>query len=149
METENDDNVLDYWRLPNGNKIVKIKKDDGLDGDNEVKNTLPRLLGASILNNTKRNMNKFIREINGFCKKKSIYYGDTDSLYIERTYWDVLDRAYLVGKNLCQGKTDYKTGGIFYGLFLAPKKNTLQLEMNAVSFINIRLLKALTIVNDH
>ena len=26
METENDDNVLDYWRLPNGNYIVKFKK---------------------------------------------------------------------------------------------------------------------------
>ena len=29
METEYDDNVLDYWRLPNGNYIVKKKKDDG------------------------------------------------------------------------------------------------------------------------
>ena len=27
-----------------------------------------------------------------------------------------------MGKNLCQCKNDYKTGGIFYGLFLAPKK---------------------------
>ena len=33
----------------------------------------------------------------------------------------MLDKANLVGKNLCQGKNDYKTGGIFYGLFLAPK----------------------------
>ena len=33
----------------------------------------------------------------------------------------MLDIANLVGKNLCQGKNDYKTGGIFYGLFLAPK----------------------------
>ena len=32
-----------------------------------------------------------------------------------------LDKAHLVGKNLCQGKNDYKTGGIFYALFLAPK----------------------------
>ena len=27
----------------------------------------------------------------------------------------------MVGEYLCQGKNDYKTGGIFYGLFLAPK----------------------------
>ena len=27
----------------------------------------------------------------------------------------------MVGKNLCQGKNDYETGGIFSGLFLAPK----------------------------
>ena len=42
-------------------------------------------------------------------------------MYIEKNYWDVLDKANLVGKNLCQGKSDYKTGGILYGLFLAPK----------------------------
>ena len=33
----------------------------------------------------------------------------------------MLDKANLVGKNLCQGKIDYETGGIFYGLFLAQK----------------------------
>ena len=31
METEFDENVLDYWKLPNGNYMVKMKKDDGLD----------------------------------------------------------------------------------------------------------------------
>ena len=120
METEYDENVLDYWKLPNGNYIVKLKKDDGLEGDNDVKNTLPSHFGAFILSNSKRIMNNFIREINGFCNN-SIYYGDTDSLYIEKKYWNVLDKANLVGKNLCQGKNDYKTGGIFYGSFLAPK----------------------------
>ena len=65
-------------------------------------------------------MNSFIREINGFYNN-SIHYGDTDSLYIEKKHWDVLDEANLVGKNLCQGKNDYKTGGILYGLLLAPK----------------------------
>ena len=33
----------------------------------------------------------------------------------------MLYKANLVGKNLCQGKNDYETGGIFYGLFLAPE----------------------------
>ena len=33
MQTEVDENVLDYWKLPNGNYIVKMKKDDGLDDD--------------------------------------------------------------------------------------------------------------------
>ena len=28
----------------------------------------------------------------------------------------------MVGKSLLQGKNDYKDGGIFYGLFPAPKK---------------------------
>ena len=119
MKTEFDENVLDYWRLPNGNYIVKMKKYDGLDDDCDIKKTLPAVLGAFILSNSKRIMNNFIREINGFYNN-SIHYGDTDSLYIERKYWDVLDKANLV-ESLCQGKNDYKTGGIFYGLFLAPK----------------------------
>ena len=80
---EYNDNVLDYGRLLNGNYIVELKKDGGLDGDNDVKNTLPSHLGAFILSNSKRNMNNFIRGINGFYNK-SIYYGDTDSLYIEK-----------------------------------------------------------------
>ena len=46
MQTEYDDNVIEYWKLPNGNYIVKMKKDDGLEGDNYVKKTLPSLLGA-------------------------------------------------------------------------------------------------------
>ena len=112
METEYDENVLDYWKLPNGNYIVKLKKDDGLEGDNDVKNTLPSHLGAFILSNSKRIMNNFVREINAF-HNNAIFYTDTDSLYIEKKYWDVLDKANLVAKNLCQGKNDYKTGGIF------------------------------------
>ena len=121
METEYDENVLDYWKLPNRNYIVKLKKDDGLEDNNDVKNTLPSHLEAFILSNSKRIMNNFIREINGFYNN-SIYYRDTDSLYIQRKYWDVLDKANLVGKILCLGKNDYQAGGILYGLFLAPKK---------------------------
>ena len=120
METEHDDNVLDYWKLPNGNYIVKLKKDDGLDFDNDVKNTLPSHIGAFILSNSKRIMNKFIREINGFYNT-GIYYGETDSLHKEKKYWDVLDKANLVGKTVCPSKNDYKRGDIFYRLFLAPK----------------------------
>ena len=30
MKTEFDENVLDYWKLPNGDYIVKMKKDDGV-----------------------------------------------------------------------------------------------------------------------
>ena len=46
-----------------------------------------------------------------------------DSLYIRKKNWDVLDEANLVGEKLWQGKNGYKMGGIFYGLFLAPKIN--------------------------
>ena len=33
----------------------------------------------------------------------------------------MLDKAGLFGDKLCQGKNDYKSRGIFYGLLLAPK----------------------------
>ena len=33
MKTEFDEIVLDNWEVPNGNYIVKMKKDDGLDDD--------------------------------------------------------------------------------------------------------------------
>ena len=127
MKTEFDENFLDYWKLPNGNYIVKMKKDDGFDNDCDIKNILPAVLRAFILSNSKRIVNNFIREIKGF-HNNSIYYGDTESLYIEKKYWDVLDKANLVGEQLCQSKHDYKTGGIFYGLILAPKKYCLTID---------------------
>ena len=120
MKTEFDETILGYWKLPNGIYIVKMKRDDGLDDDCDIKNTLPAVLGAFILANSRRTMNEFIREINGFYSN-NIYYTDPDSLYLEKKYWDVLDKANLVGEDLCHGKNDYKTGGIFYGLYLAPK----------------------------
>ena len=77
-------------------------------------------------------MKNFIREINGFFNI-SIHYGDTDSGYIEKNYWDVLDKAKLVEEDLCQGKNDYKTGGIFNGLFLVSKlKNWLTMDKNGI-----------------
>ena len=76
-------NVLDYWKLPNGNYIVKRKNDEGLDGDNNLKNTLPSHLGAFILSNSKKSLNIFIREKNNGFYKNDIYYGETDSLYIQ------------------------------------------------------------------
>ena len=137
---------LDYWKLPNGNYIVKMKKDDGLDDDCDIKNTLPAVLGSFILANSRRNMNKFIREMNGFYEN-NIYYTDIDSLYIEKKHWDVLDKANVAGDGLFQGKNDYKTGGIFYGLFLAPKiKYCLTID-DLVLYKNTKRLKDSMIVN--
>ena len=39
MLTVYDDNVLECWKLSNGNYEVKFRKHDGLDGDDDVKNT--------------------------------------------------------------------------------------------------------------
>ena len=79
MKTEFDENILDYWKSPKGNCTVKMKEDDGLDDDCDIKKTLPAVLGAFILSNSKRIMNNFIGEINGF-HKNNIYYTDCDSL---------------------------------------------------------------------
>ena len=65
MQTEFGDNVLDYWKLLNRNSVVKMKRDDGLDCDNDVKNTLPSLLGA-FLSNSKQILHFIIKETNGF-----------------------------------------------------------------------------------
>ena len=83
MQTEYDDNVLDYWKLPNRNYVIKFKKDDGLDGENDVRSILLLHLGAFIFSKGQQNKNIFVREINGFYKN-SMYYGNTDSIYIEK-----------------------------------------------------------------
>ena len=42
-------------------------------------------------------------------------------MYIEKKFWYKLGQTKLVGEGLCQGKNNYKTGGFFYGVFLAPE----------------------------
>ena len=43
-----------------------MKKDDGLDDDCDIKNSLHAVLGAFILSNSKRIINSFIRKLNSF-----------------------------------------------------------------------------------
>ena len=43
-----------------------------------------------------------------------MFITQTQIVCIENKHWDKLDKAGLVGKNLLQGKNDYKDGGIFY-----------------------------------
>ena len=45
-------------------------------------------------------MNNFIREINGF-KTNNVYYSETDSLYIKKKHWHVLDKTKLIGISSC------------------------------------------------
>ena len=81
--------------------------------EDEVKklNTMPLHLGSFLLSDTERIMKNFIHAINGYYRK-DLYYEETDSMYIENKLLNKLDRAGLVGKNLLQGKNDYKDGGI-------------------------------------
>ena len=77
-------------------------------------------LGAFILSNSKKIMNNFVEVVDRF-KTNNVFYQDTDSLYIGTKHWDILNEAGFVGSILGQGKNDYNDGGIFFGLFLAPK----------------------------
>ena len=118
--SEYDERVPDYQKINHGNYIVKMKDDEGLEDEVRKANTLPLQLAVFILSNSKRIMNNFIHAIDGFYNN-DVYYTDTDSLYIENKHCDKLQGVGLVGKNLLQGKNDYKDGGIFHGRFLAPK----------------------------
>ena len=120
MQTEYDERVKDYWKISGINYIVKMIDDAGFEDEVKKLNTMPLHLGAFVLSNSKRIMNNFIHAIDGFYTN-DVYYTDTDSLYIENKHWDKLETAGLVGKGLLQGKNDYKDGGVWYGLFLAPK----------------------------
>ena len=122
MMTEYDERVEDYWKISNSNNIVIMIDDPGLEDELKKVDTVPLHLAAFVLSNSERILNNFIQAINGFYTN-DVCYTDTDSLYIENKHWDKLDRVRLVGKNLLQGKNDYKERGIFYGLFLAPKRN--------------------------
>ena len=121
MQTEYDERVKNSWKISGINYIVKMIDDAGLEDEVKKLNTMPLHWGAFVLSISKRIMNNFIPAINGFYTN-DVYYTDTDSLYIENKHWDELDKARLVGKNLLECKNDYKDGGIFDGLFLAPKK---------------------------
>ena len=77
---------------------------------------MPIYLGAFVLSSSKRILNILIHAINGFFTN-GVYYADTDSLYIENNHWDKLDKAGWIGKNLLQGKNDYKDWGISMDCF--------------------------------
>ena len=112
MISEYDEKIY-YWKKSHGNYIEMI---DDKDLGDEVKklNTMLLHLGSFALSNSKRIMNSFIHAINGF-HTNDVYYGDTDSLYIENKHREKLDKARLVRKNLLPGKNDYEDGGVRFG----------------------------------
>ena len=120
MMSEYDERVKDDWKISHANYIIKMVDEVGLEDEVKKLNIMPPHLGSFVLSKGKRFMNNFNHAINGF-HTNDLYYEDTDSMYIENKHWDKLDKAGLFGKNLLRGKNDYKDGGIFYGLFLAPK----------------------------
>ena len=87
MQTDYDERVNDYWKISGMNYIVKMIDDPGLEDEVKKLNTMPLLLGAFVLSNSKRIMNNFIHAIDGFCTN-DVYYTDCDSLYLENKHWD-------------------------------------------------------------
>ena len=146
--TEYDERVLDYQKITYGHYIVKLKDDEGLQDEVKKVSTMPLHLGAFVLSNSKRIMNNFTHAINGFYTI-DLYYEDTDSMFIENKRWPKLDEAELVGKNRLQDKNDYKDGGIWYGLFLAPKIKYC-LTINKFDILEEhKTFKSFTIVSDN
>ena len=99
-----DDRVKEWFPLKNGNLIVKLEDDEGVDDYDKAKsvNTMPSHFGRYILSHSKRLMNNVIKQINGFYNN-NIYYTDTDSLYIHKKHWSNLVDNESVGKSLGLG----------------------------------------------
>ena len=135
MKTEYDYRVKNYIPLENGNYMVKILDHEGIDDNGISKkiNSQPFQLGSMILSHSKRLMNNVILTLDGF-KNNKIYYGDTDSVYIHKNDYNILDRNGLIGKKFRQSKNDYgDNAGIIYGLFLAPKvKYCIVIDENGI-----------------
>ena len=135
MNTEYDDGVKNYIPLENGNYMVNIVDHKGVDDNGISKkiNSQPFQFGSMILSHSKRLMNDIILTLDGF-KNNKIYYGDTDSVYIHKNDYNILDENGLIGKNRWQSKNDYgDNAGIVYGLFLAPKvKYCIVIDENGV-----------------
>ena len=55
--------ILEFTKWKN---IVELKKDDALEGDNDIKNTIPSHLGAFILSKIKRITENFIQKKTDF-----------------------------------------------------------------------------------
>ena len=109
---------------------------------------MPLQLGVFVLLNSKRTMNNFKHVIDGF-NTNDLYYEDTNSMYIDNKLWEKMDQTGLVGKNRLQSKNDYKDGGTWYGLFLAPKTKYF-LKMNNFGIIDEqKMFKGSTNVSDN
>ena len=122
MRENFDDRVKEWFPLKNGNLIVKLEDDEGVDDFEKAKsvNTMPSRFGSSISSHSKRLVKDVIKKTNGLYNN-STYYTDTDSLYIHKKYWSTLVEKGCVGKSLGLDKNNYGNSGIFYAWFLAPK----------------------------
>ena len=90
MMSEYDERVKDYWRISHGNFFNKLVDDKGLEDEVKKLITMPLHLKAFVISNSKRIMHNFIHANNGF-NTNDVYYGDTDSSYLEKKTLGKLD----------------------------------------------------------
>ena len=86
MREKFDDRVKEGFPLKNGNLIVQLENDEGLDDYDQAKsiNTMPSQFGSYFLSQSKK-MNEVNIQIGGLYNN-SIYYGGIDSMYIYKKY---------------------------------------------------------------
>ena len=121
MRENFDDRIKEWFSLENGNLKAKLEVDEGVDDYDKAKsiNTMLSHFGSYILSQGKNLMNDVDKQNGGFYNN-SIYFTDTDSLYMHKKNWsDLVDNGFN-GKTFGSDKNDYGNSGIFYAWFPAP-----------------------------
>ena len=95
MRENNVDRVKEWFPLKNGILFGKLEDDEGVDDFDKAKsiNRKPFHFGSYNLSHGKRLLNDVIKQIDGLYNN-SIYYIDTDSLYIHKKTgltWLIMD----------------------------------------------------------
>ena len=115
------DRVKECFPSKNGNSILKLEDDKGVDDyEKKLVNTMTSHSGSHILSHSKILGIEVNNQIDGF-QNNSTYRRDTDSRYIHLNYRSSLNEKGFFGKSLGLRKNDYGNSGLFYAWFLAPK----------------------------
>ena len=100
-----DARVGDWFLLENVNSKIKLEDDEGVDVYDKAKskNTISSHFGSYILSHSESLISEVIKQKYDL-NSKSIYYTDTDSLYIHKKNWSSLVDIGFAGKSLGLGK---------------------------------------------
>ena len=83
MLDENGNRVKEYWKLPDSFYLVESQAEEGVVIENlDDRKTLPSHLGSFVFSHSKRVLNVLEEDVHGF-ESNSVYYQDTNSLYIQ------------------------------------------------------------------
>ncbi len=113
--------VAKYIEMPHGWNLVTLKNHN----ERPMAVGGPSHIGAEILAKSKKIMNNAIKAFDGFFTP-SIYYSDTDSVYVKKTVADSPAMQKFIGPDMGQFKNDYKSENgddlvIVFGMFICSK----------------------------